>query len=136
MPITRKLFVSTALWGESAADYQTQVQKLLDGEKYQEAAKLLAEAADKADDDTARQQALMQQGDVYYYYLEDYRQALASYQAAYKVAPKTKVVADMLYRRGLIYMDKLDDKDSAVREFELVLENFPDYHMLSLGIIK
>ncbi len=112
----------------AAADYQARVQKLLDGEKYREAAKVLAEAATAAEDDTARQQVLMQQGDVYYYYLEDYRQALVSYQAAYKAAPETKAAADMLYRRGLIYMDKLQDKDLAVREFELVLEGFPDYH--------
>lgn len=109
-------------------DYQVRVQELLADSQYKQVVKVLDEAAAKADDDSTRQQALMQQGDIYYYYLEDYKQALTSYGAAYEADPKTKTAANALYRRGLIYMDKLEDKDSAVKEFEVVLENFPKYH--------
>jgi tetratricopeptide (TPR) repeat protein len=109
-------------------NYQARMQELLADSQYRQAAQVLGEAAAAADDDDTRQQLLLQQGDVYYYYLEDYRQALASYKVAYDVAPKTEAAANALYRRGLIYMDKLQNKDKAVKEFEVVLRDFPDYH--------
>ncbi len=108
-------------------DYLSRMQKLVADSQYQEAVRVMGEAATTLTTSQDRQQALMQQGDIYYYYLEDYQQALASYQAAYDAAPKTKTAADALYRRGLIYLDKLNDKNAAVKDFEVVLNDFPQF---------